>query len=127
MKIQIIDLIPDHNELNVSFHSANGDGIALWKGATPEVGEVLDVEFDLDDIFSWGKNITPSSASTSKIENKNGVTFITAQLIQRAGDECAALKLGSSIILIELEVPIVYGSNFVEVRINRIYLYPTNT
>lgn len=126
MKIRIIDTFSELGLLHVSFQSPVGSGIALWSDSVPKAGEIVDVEFDLDEVFSWGKNMTHSSEKTPKITALANVTYITAELSQGADEECAALKLSDSIILIELDGPIPLQSGFVEVRAAKIYLYPTN-
>ena len=92
----------------------------------PKAGEIVDVAFDLDEVFSWGKNMTHSSEKTPKISAIANVTYITAELSQGADEKCAVLKISDSIILIELDGPIPQESGFVEVRAARIHLYPTN-
>lgn len=126
MKIFITDIFSGQGVLHVSFHSSVGDGVAVWNGAQPKAGDIVNVEFDLDEVFSWGKNMTHSSEKTPKITAIADVTYITAELSQGADKECAALKLSDSIILIELDGPIPLQSGFVEVRAAKIYLYPTN-
>ncbi|KMT54866.1 hypothetical protein [Pseudomonas fildesensis] len=126
MKIRITEAFSDQGTSHVKFHSHNGSGRALWNGTAPKIGEIVDVEIDLDEAFSWGKNITPSSSKTPQITVLNGTTQITAELMQGADEKCAALQLGDSIILIELDGPIAQKSGFVEVKATRIQLYPTN-
>lgn len=126
MKILITKKIFDNGVLHVKFHSPFGSGTALWDGIAPNISEILDVEFDLDEVFSWGKNITPSSEKTPKIAVTADVTYITAELTHGADEECSALRLGDSIILIELDGPTPQESGFVEVKAARIHLYPTN-
>lgn len=126
MKIRIIDTFSEPGLLHVSFQSPVGSGIALWSDSLPKADEIVDVEFDLDEVFSWGKNMTHSSEKTPKISAIANVTYITAELPQSADEKCAVLKLSDSIILIELDGPIPLEAGFVEVRAARIHLYPTN-
>ena len=112
--------------LYVKFQSPSGNATALWSGTTPENNEILDVEFDLDDVFSWGKNIKLSNKKTPHITTINGVTQITAEVIKNQDEECAALKINDSIILIDLEKPMAEKTGWVQVSTARIRLYPTN-
>lgn len=91
------------------------------------MGDDLDVEFELDEVFSWGGNITASSSHSPQLIDVNGVTQITAELIQVADEDCAALQFGDSILLIELDGPIAQESGYVNLITNRVFLYPTNT
>ncbi|MCU1775849.1 hypothetical protein NTD89_02330 [Pseudomonas sp. 14P_5.3_Bac1] len=126
MKIRIIDTFSELGVLHVSFQSPVGSGTALWSDSVPKAGEIVDMEFDLDEVFSWGKNMTHSSEKTPKISAIANVTYITAELSQSADEECAALNLRDSIILIELDGAIPLQSGFVELRAAKIHLYPTN-
>ena len=126
MNILITAAIPADDGLSVSFHSSAGSGTGLWIGITPKIGDELDVELDLEEIFSFGKNLMPSSRKTPSITVVNEVTHITAELIQDEDGECAALKFGNSIMLIELDEPLTQKVGFVDVTVSRIRLYPTN-
>ncbi|NVZ54137.1 hypothetical protein HX792_27675 [Pseudomonas sp. B6002] len=127
MNILITAAIPADDGLSVSFHSPAGSGTGTWMGITPKIGDELDVEFDLEEVFSLGKNLMPSSRKTPSITVENKVTYITAELIQDEDGEYTALKFGDSIILIELDEPLTQKVGFVEVTASRIRLYPTNT
>ncbi|MGZ0716798.1 hypothetical protein [Pseudomonas palleroniana] len=126
MKIRVSEVISDANTIRVSFHSPVGSGTALWMGISPAIGEEQDVELDLDEVFTWGKNIIPSSRKTPKINIINGLTQITAQIIQNPDGEWTSLKLGDSIVLIELDELPTQKSGFVELKSTKIHLYPTS-
>ncbi|WP_411379944.1 hypothetical protein [Pseudomonas sp. MPB26] len=124
MKIKINQLHENQDELLVTFCSPIGNGIALWSGIKPTIGETLYVELDIDETFSWQKNIFLSPANKSLITVINGTVKITAKLIQGTEYKCAALKLDDSIILIELEDPSPQGSEFVQISTRKLYLHP---
>ncbi|OPA88558.1 hypothetical protein BFW86_16055 [Pseudomonas fluorescens] len=126
MKIRVTEAFIDKDTMHVKFQSSVGNATASWSGSAPKINEILDVEIDLDDIFSWGKNIRPAIAKTPHITVINGVTLVTAELIQGKDKECAALKLGDSVILIEFDEAPAENSGFVEVSTTKIQLYPTN-
>ncbi|PRC09419.1 hypothetical protein [Pseudomonas poae] len=126
MKIRVSEVLSVANTIRVHFHSSAGSGTALWMGTPPGIGEEHDVEFDLNEVFSWGKNLIPSYHKAPHITVINGVTQITAQIVQNADEEWAALQLGDSIILIELDGTLPQESRFVEVKATNIHLYPTN-
>lgn len=125
MKIQITHIHEHQNALHVTFHSLLGDGIAQWDGLAPNIGEDLDVELDMDEVFSWQTNIMLSSDRTPSISTLDSVTRIIAELIESTDDEFKALRLGNSIILIELDKPLPNKSGFVEVSTTKIRLYLT--
>ncbi|KTC19612.1 hypothetical protein AO391_15780 [Pseudomonas marginalis ICMP 9505] len=126
MKIRITEALFTDDTLLVGFRSSAGNGKALWIGTQPKIGDEVDVELDLDEVFSWGENLISSLRNTPHITVINEVTRITAEIIHGADEECAALKFGDSIILIELDEPIPQKSGFVEIRAKKIHLYPTN-
>lgn len=126
MKVQVTEVLFIEGNLFVDFLSPAGSGNALWVGYRPTVWEELDVEFDLDEIFSWGKSLTSSSRTSPLIKVINGTTHVTAEIAQNADEEWVVLKLEDSMILIELKESITQQSGFVEVRTNSIRLYPTN-
>lgn len=126
MKIRVTEAVVINDNLVVGFYSPVGSGRAFWIGTSPSIGDELDVEFELDEIFSWGKNIMPSPRKRPSIEAIHEVTRITAEITGGEDEECVALKLGDSIILIELEKKTLQMSGYVEVRATRVRLYPTN-
>lgn len=126
MLVKINKLLCIEDILFVDFLSPAGSGNAVWVGVSPTAGDELDVEFDLDQVFSWGRNITPSSRTRPLITVINGVIHITAEIIQKVDEDWVVLKLEDSIILLGLEEPIIQKSGFVEVTTNKIHLYPTN-
>lgn len=127
MKILITEIFESQSELLVRFHSEIGNGIDLWNGVTPKTGDTLDVELDINEVFSWQKNIESSSTEASLITAINSTVQITAKLIQGANENCVALKLGDSIILIEIEESLPQKSCFVQITTTKLHLYPTNT
>lgn len=126
MKIRVTGIFSDQDILRVRFNSPFGNGVALWSDPTPEIGEDLDVELELDEVFSWETNIMSSLEKTPQIIFTNDTHFIIGELIQDGCDGCAALKLGDSIILVELDEPIKQELDLVELRVNAIHLCPTN-
>lgn len=126
MKIVVIDTFSYLNVLHVKFHSSFGDGTALWSDTAPKIGEIIDVEFDFEEAFSWNINVKPTAEKSSKIKMENSLIQITAELVQADEEGYVALKLGDSIILIELDGPIPQKSGFVELSATAIQLYPTH-
>lgn len=127
MRTHINQVHEDQSKLFVEFYSPNGNGIGLWNGTAPKIGDTLDVELDIDEVFSWQKNIKHSSDKKLLITTINNTTQITAKLILGINDNCAALKLGDSIILIEVEEPVPRKSGLVQITTTKLNLYPTNT
>ncbi|MCF5657742.1 MULTISPECIES: hypothetical protein [Pseudomonas] len=126
MQVRITETFANENASHVKFRSPVGDGIGVCTDASIKTGARLDVELDLDEVFSWGRNIRPSLCKTPQIMVINGITHITAKLIQSSDNEFAALQVGDSIILIELDGPMPQEHEFVDLKAAKIHLYPTN-
>lgn len=126
MKIRVTEVRSIKNTIHVSFLSSAGSGTAAWIGIQPIAGKELDVEFDLDELFSWGENLTASPRKSPHIAIINGAPHITAEMAQNTDEEWVALKLEDSLIFIELSEPITQKSGFIEIRVTRANLYPTN-
>ncbi|WP_236219332.1 hypothetical protein [Pseudomonas rhodesiae] len=109
MKIRITEAFSVEGTVYVKFQSLSGNATALWSGTASKNNEILNMEIDLKDVFSWGKNIKPSNKKTPHITTINGVTQITAEMIKNQDEECSALKVNDPIILIDLEKPIAEG------------------
>ena len=76
--------------------------------------------------FPGGENLTASPRKSPHIVIINGATHITAEMAQNTDEEWVALKLEDSLIFIELSEPITQKSGFIEIRVTRANLYPTN-
>jgi hypothetical protein len=55
MKIRVTEVRSIKNTIHVNFLSSAGSGTGAWIGIQPIAGKELDVEFDLDELFSWGR------------------------------------------------------------------------
>ncbi|NMX94480.1 MULTISPECIES: hypothetical protein [unclassified Pseudomonas] len=126
MIVKILSVFTHRDKPYVNYETSAGCGVATWIGPTPKVGEHIDVEFDLSDIFCWKDNITQSPQHEEKIEIIDSTTYITAELILRSDDNCAALRIGSSIILIDLKEKPDHAPKYVNLKTTNISLYPTN-
>lgn len=95
MIVKILSIFSHHEKSYVNYETSAGRGVATWIGPTPKIGEYIDVEFDLNDIFCWKHNITRPPQHEEKIEIIDSITYITAELILGNDDNCAALRIGS--------------------------------
>ena len=126
MIVKILSILSHRDKTYVNYETPAGCGVAAWIGPTPKVGEHIDVEFDLNDIFCWKNNITQSPQHEEKIEIIDSITYITAELILGNDDNCAALRIGSSIILIDLKEKPDHAPKYVNLKTTSISLYPTD-
>lgn len=126
MKIRIIEVLSLENTLRVTFLSPAGRGTAEWFCIKPTVGDELDVEFDLDEVFLLGKNLMSSCRKSPFIDIINGVTHITAEITKNTEEEWIALKLEDSLFVIELDEPLTQKTGFIEIIASKIHMHPTN-
>lgn len=110
----------------VTFTSAYGQGQAEWYGAPPTVEREYDVELEIPQALTWGKEITPESKTRPTIGvTEDGYNYIIGFLEQVEEDGCLTIRLGSSIVLIEATGTAIIGGGYVRVRFERLVLYDT--
>jgi hypothetical protein len=66
MIVKILSIFTYRDKPYVNYEISAGCGVAAWIGPTPKIGEHIDVEFDLNDIFCWKSNITQSPRHEKK-------------------------------------------------------------
>lgn len=127
MLIKIIENLAETDSLKVKFSSEFGNGTALWSSShpKPKAGEEYDVELEIDEIFTWGLNAKAQTKVLESINTIESKTVITAKAIS-IQQNCTALKIGKTIILIELKEPPTHPLNHIELTLKKLQLYPTN-
>ena len=127
MKVTILHIIePIALGAYVDFSTLYGTGRSLFSSSTLEENQTYDVEINLDDDFIWNKNIIPSANCTPSIHFYSGKLFITAELVSNEEDDCSALRLGDSIILISSNKTGRPLPVFVDIVAQETSLHPTN-
>lgn len=125
MLIQITEVFIKNSDLKVKFSSDFGTGIALWHHTPPKIGEMHDIELEIDEIFTIGVNAKLKSNATETINTTENQTKITAKIIS-AQPNFTTLKVGSSIIFIELKNPPCTPPKYIELSFKSLKIYPTN-
>ncbi|MEJ5061934.1 MULTISPECIES: hypothetical protein [unclassified Pseudomonas] len=125
MKVTIESVTHLHAETHVCFSTDFGGAIASWKGSPPKIGARYDVELDIDEIFVWGRNANPASGDVCSIGLVEGSIILTGNVISVGTDGVAAINVGGSVILLEIiqfsgAVPV-----FVDLKAEKISLFPT--
>ena len=126
MQIKILNIEESLNRILIKFESAIGIGAGIWVGDLPTLGEVTDIEFDIDDDLEWGKNITMTDEHTSMITIKNDHLSFIAQVISYERDGCLTVNLGETIVFLDLENAPLNIKDWVVVKAKSISLFPTN-
>ncbi|MBI6871797.1 hypothetical protein [Clostridium aciditolerans] len=81
----------------------NENIVAEWDGNKPEKNREYDVELDIDENFTWGKNIVSTTKNKSLIRQSGKYITIVAKLDFNYEDNFASIDMNESVILIELE------------------------
>lgn len=53
MIVKTLNIFSHREKSYVNYETSAGRGVAMWIGPIPKIGEYIDVEFDLNDIFCW--------------------------------------------------------------------------
>lgn len=114
------------DKIFVEYSTPYGNGVSEFIGSTPEENQSYDVEFNIDDDFLWGENLTPSKKNATSIHFDLGKTYITAELITIEDDDCGALKIGNSISLVSIKKNNHDLPLFVDIVSRKNSIYPTN-
>jgi hypothetical protein len=116
----------DNRSTNVEFDTEFGNCRAVWVGAEPILGYSYDVEVDIPFILKWGYDIFPQQEQILQIKiNEKSISLIG--VLHSIEDNLASLNLKNNIILIETEgTPFVEGI-FVELVVEKIVVYNSNT
>ena len=75
-----------------------GDVFVNWVGDKPEIGNVYEIELDIDGILIWGKDVTLSNDVSFSIEFNENFTFLYGILESVDSDGYAVLRMDDSII-----------------------------
>jgi hypothetical protein len=126
MRIKILDVKNIQNEIKVKFETSIGTGAGTWNGELPTLGDCTDIEIDIDDNFDWGKNIITSNKDICMIAIENNLFRFVAQVISYEDDGCLTIKLGDSIIFLDVDNVPSAIEGWIEGKAKSIRLYPTN-
>ncbi|HLO02614.1 MAG TPA: hypothetical protein VK191_05865 [Symbiobacteriaceae bacterium] len=124
MQIQVDSVQIKGREMRVRFTCEWGAGEARWVGPTPKPESKHDVEIDVAKELKWGTAIRLTLESQPLIATTIDGNRIIAQLEAVELDGTAAIRLGSSLILVDaVGEPLAPGS-WVQVRTPDLVLYP---
>lgn len=126
MKIRIENLISDGDETRVEFSSDYGCSFALWGSDEPTSGAFYDIEFEIDDDLVWGESISTTTRDADTIAFEKGALVIVGTVVKLEKDGCLSVRLGDSIILLDVEDVPEDISGIVEFRTLEAKLYSTN-
>jgi hypothetical protein len=113
-------------EIYIEFSSLYGNSTGLWSGEKPILNKSYYVEVEVPQKLKWGIDIVKIDSSEYRIWNEQETVFINAQIDSVDDDNCLAIRLGDSIVLIETSgIPYAVG-DFLEIVVSKIVLYDIN-
>jgi hypothetical protein len=111
--------------ITVEIETEFGSCIADWESEKPENGKSYDIEFEVEDTLIYGKTIYFTESNEYQIKMENGNTIFVGNIDAISDDGVAAIKMGDSILLVEVENFPVETTGFVKIVANNVKLYDT--
>jgi hypothetical protein len=123
MNIKILSI---EGRERIMFETPIGIGFGDWEGEMPAQGESTDVEIEIDDDLKWGRDITMTNESVSMIASENNLFRFVAEVLSYENDGCLAVRLGESVVLLDVDDAPSDIKGWIECKAARVKLYPTN-
>ena len=129
MRIQVIKMLSDlPTRPLIEFQSAYGIGRACWAEGVPHLFQDYDVEFEIPEMLVWGQTIVSHEEETIAVTHQENALLLSGQLESADEEGTGCVRVGESIILIEIEArkedsP---APRFVRVVSKQAILYDTN-
>lgn len=110
MKIKIIEIKTiEENKSKVRFTSLIGEGYGLLISTDKvKIGMDIEVELDIPGILCHGQDIIETEGQRERIYIKNNKVHINGLIEQLEEDNLLTIRLGRSILLIEVEDKALY-------------------
>jgi hypothetical protein len=125
MKVTIDKVTLVGNEHFVHFSTEFGSAIAVWNAVPPAVGTFHDVELEVMERIIWGVNSHCALNNICSIEVESGSIKLTGKIISIEADDTAVMDVAGSVIILDVvgfteDVPV-----YVDLKIMKLYLFPT--
>jgi hypothetical protein len=125
IKIIAVTQTSDHPETIVHFSTTYGIGRGKWTGPWPKVGSNYEVEVEVENELTWGKNALETDSSEPRIDYDRGKLQIRGILEVAEPDGYTAIRLGDSLITFTaFGSPPAIGT-YISICIERVTLYDT--
>ncbi|ANF97188.1 hypothetical protein [Paenibacillus bovis] len=122
MRIEIEKTNIVHGNCKVHFSTEYGKAVAYWNGELPEEGKAYIVEIEIEEILVLGENLEICDEYQFRIGMEKETIYLTGYLESIEEDGYAILRLGESIISLEIKSPVPSGS-FVKILLDKITLF----
>jgi len=121
-----ISAVSDGEHPIVLFDSALGTGRGRWMVGKPRSGTTYDVEFKMP-YLRWAEQIFLSDLSRPRIAMASDQLLITLQIERVDVEGVFELRLGESVVLMETTGIPAGPGDWIDVRLQALDLYDTNT
>lgn len=112
------------NQNIVTYSSEFGTGKAEWHGEIPTINSKCDVEFEIEDLLTWGVDINRINEQPCSIYMGKDKLIIIGQLESVDEDGYTVVRLGKSIIpLVVKDIP-QQETMYVKALISKVILFP---
>lgn len=103
MKIKIEKLAITNSIIFVDFSTKYGVAVAQWIGAQPNLGDQYDVELEVDEKLTWGKNIFPITNVEISMSFESDLFNLVGEVVANEEDGCVVLAMGENVVLLDVE------------------------
>jgi hypothetical protein len=128
MKIHVKKVELSEEDVIIDFTSEYGDSEAFWSTRPlPKAKTDYDVELDITDELSWGRDVKPSTDKKFSITMQKDDLYITGVLEKIYKGGMADFRLGKNLIQIELEGKNIPTGGYVTIKTASIDFYEANS
>src|SRR4051812_23336524 len=111
--------------VEVTFSTRYGMGKGVWMNEPPSVGHEYHIELDIDEKVALLNVITQKSSRDFAIRQENSGLILQGEIEAVEFDNICTLRLGDSILLIEVTGPVPSPGTFVRFAIQDLLLFDT--
>lgn len=123
MEVRVVKILTANPRLTVLCKTDFGEVSVYWRGNPPVENETYDVEFEIEKLLFWDRDINFSKEKLTICDN-NYEILIIGDLESIDEDGYTVLRMGTSIITFMAQgIPIEKGCR-IQVRLERVYVYP---
>lgn len=127
MKIHVKKVDISVEDIMIDFTSEYGDAEAFWgTRPVPKAKADYDVELDITDELTWGREVKPSTDKKFSIVMQKDDIYITGILEKIYKGSMADFRLGKNLIQLELEGRNIPTGGYVVIKVTSIEIYEVN-
>lgn len=126
MKVKVNKVIDEGSKNTVIFSTEYGNAKGIWKGCLPETDKDYFVEFEIPDTLVWQKDVIASERLEDTIGMENDIFYLIGSLESAEEDGYTVIRLGESIVSLDIEGNSLQVGTFVKVKADNLFLYDMN-